>query len=62
MSKEYTSFAIMILGVLLPKFGVNVDENALTTTLYTLIMIFSGVFGMVARYKKGDIKLSGARK
>jgi len=62
MSKEYVAFAVMILGFILPKLGVEVDANALSTTIYTLVMIATGIVGMVSRYKKGDITLGGLKK
>lgn len=61
MSKEYVAFAVMLLGFILPKLGVEVDANALTTTIYTLVMVASGVIGMIARYRKGDINIAGVK-
>lgn len=61
MSKEYISFAVMLLGFILPKLGVEVDANALTTTIHTLVVVVAGIVGMVARYQKGGIDLLGRK-
>lgn len=61
MSKEYVSFAVMILGFVLPKLGVDVDANSLTTTIHTVVVVVAGLVGMIARYQKGDIDLLGRK-
>ena len=61
MSKEYIAFAVMILGFVLPKLGVDVDANTLTTTLHTLVVVIAGIVGMIARYQKGDITVLGRK-
>ena len=52
----------MVLTWVLPKIGVNVDANALSTTIATLVQIIGGVMVYWGRVRQGDITWYGARK
>ena len=62
MSQEYLSAVVAILAVLLPKFGVEIGSEALTTTLSTIITVISALWIMFRRYQRGDINVLGGRK
>lgn len=62
MSKEYVSFLVIILATILPKIGVEIANDALTTFVFVTATIIAGIVGAVARYSKGDISVLGKRK
>jgi len=62
MSKEYISFVVMLLATLLPKIGVALPSEDLTTAISVVVTIVAGLAGMAARYNKGDITLFGKKK
>jgi hypothetical protein len=58
MSQEYiAALAVVVVGVL-QLFKVNVG----TEFASQVIMALAGIWVMVRRYQKGDIKLSGVRR
>ncbi len=59
MSQTYIAILVNILATLLPKIGVTVGSEALTTTLQTLIVVISGVWVLIRRYKRGDVTVAG---
>lgn len=61
-STEYTAVIIMLLTQLLPKVGINLDQNAITTTITTLVTLGSGLWLLVKRYQRGGITMAGVRK
>lgn len=62
MSQTYVSAIVAILATLLPKLGVQVGSEELTSIISAVVVVVSGIWIIVRRYKKGDIKLSGRRK
>ena len=61
-STTYIAQIVTVLAVILPLFGIEASTEALTTTLQTVIVVASGVWTLVERYKKGDLKWFGSRK
>lgn len=61
MSVTISGWLLMVLTWLLPKFGVNVDANALTTTIATIVQIGGGILVWWGRYRQGDITWYGAK-
>lgn len=62
MSTTIVSTIIIILSALLPKIGVEIGNDALTTTVTTLLTLGAAIWIWVQRWKRGDIKPMGARK
>ena len=62
MSQIYASAIVILLAQLLPRIGVQFDNDTLTQFAQMLVTIVAGAWIMVRRYQQGDIKLSGARK
>lgn len=58
MSQEYTSALVIVVVGLLHAFGIEVGNELVSAVIVAL----AGVWVMVRRYQKGDIKLSGARR
>lgn len=62
LSQTYIATIALILAQVLPKFGITIGSEELTTTLSTLITIIGGIWIMVRRYQAGGINIFGARK
>lgn len=62
MSQIYIAAIVNVLAAVLPHIGVSTNNDALTTTIQTIILIGSSVWVLVRRYQKGDITALGARK
>lgn len=62
MSQTVISVVIMLLAEILPKIGIVVGSEQLTTTTSTLIVVISGIWVWVRRWQQGDVKWFGARK
>ena len=58
-STTYLAVIVNILSVLLPKVGITVGTEELTTTIQTIVAIFTGMWIMIQRYKRGDINVAG---
>ena len=50
----------MVLAQVLPKFGVVVGTDELTTTVATIVTIFAGIKVLYERYKRGDVSIFGS--
>lgn len=61
-SSTYIAVIVNILSVTLPKIGVEIGSENLTTTIQTLIALVSGVWVMIQRYRLGGITAFGSRK
>ena len=62
MSTTYTAVILNILSFILPKIGIEVGSEAVTTTVQTIVTIATGIWILVERYKKGGITIFGTRK
>lgn len=60
-STTYTAVLVMVLAQVLPKIGVNVGNDELTTTVSVLASVVAGVWVLVQRYKAGGINVFGKR-
>jgi len=52
----------MALGALLPKLGVEIGNEALTSAISVLTTIVGALWALVRRYQRGDVNVLGARK
>jgi len=62
MSTTYIAAIVSILATVLPRFGVSVSSEELTNILSALLVVGSGVWVIVQRYKRGDVTPIGVRK
>lgn len=62
MSQIYISGLVNLLAALLPALGLNIGDEALTTTIQTLVLVGSALWILIRRLAMGDIGLSGVRK
>ncbi len=61
ISTTYVATIVSVLSVLLPKLGITVGSEELTSTIQTLIVLGSGIWVLIRRYQKGGINIAGVR-
>lgn len=61
-SSQYLSAVVIVLVAILPKFGVQVGSEELTSWLQAGITFIGGCVIMYKRYKQGGISILGVRK
>lgn len=62
MSQTIVSLFVIILATVLPKLGVTIDNDALTTTISTILVLGAAAWAWIRRVKAGDITAAGVRK
>jgi len=62
ISTTYIAVMVNILSAVLPKMGLTIGNDALTTTIQTIMALGTGIWILIQRYKKGDVTMSGVRK
>jgi hypothetical protein len=62
MSPSYTSAVVAILATLLPRVGVEIGSEELTSLISAIVVVVSGLVIIYRRYMKGDITLLGGKK
>lgn len=62
ISTTYIAVIVNVLSFLLPKVGITVGSEELTTTLQTLITLASGLWILKERYAKGGVSVMGVRQ
>lgn len=62
MSTTILAVVINLLAVLLPKIGVEIGTEALTTTVATIVQVATGLWIWFRRYQAGGVTLAGIRK
>lgn len=62
MSQVYVGILVSVVASLLPKLGVNIGNDALTTTITTLVTLGGAFWALLARYRMGGVTLAGIRK
>lgn len=62
MSQTYLTTLVMILATVLPKLGIMVGSEELTTTIQTIVVIVGGLWVMWRRFQTGDINIFGQRR
>lgn len=62
MSKTYIGIVVMLLSEFLPRFGVTIGTEDLTTTVTVIGIIVGALVAFIGRYNAGGIKWFGARK
>lgn len=61
MSQTVISLLIVILSTVLPKLGVTIGNDALTTTISTILVLGAAIWAWVRRYQAGGINAAGLR-
>lgn len=62
MSLTYTSIIVAVLASVLPKAGIMIGTDELTTTISVLVTIAAGITALYGRYRAGGISALGFRK
>lgn len=62
MSQTIIAVLVNLGAIILPKLGLEIGSESLTTTITTLVAIGSAIWIYVRRYQAGDIKASGVRR
>ena len=62
MSLTYVSFSVVVLTYILPKLGVNITADALSSTITTIVQIVAGILVFYGRYRAGGVTALGLRK
>ena len=60
-SKEQVGRIAILIVTLFAFFGTDIDLDAMTTTILTIITVINAI-GYAIRYAKGDVTILGARK
>jgi predicted membrane channel-forming protein YqfA (hemolysin III family) len=62
MSQTYISIVVMVLASILPRIGISLGNEELTTFVSVVLTIGAGIWALIRRYQAGGIKVSGVRK
>ncbi len=60
-STTYAAIIVNILSFILPKMGITIGSDALTTTIQTVAIVGSGIVVMYKRYKQGGVTAMGVK-
>jgi len=61
MSKTYIGIAVTLLVPFLPKLGLQIGTEELTTTITTLVTFAGALYAFYGRWKAGGITILGTR-
>ena len=62
MSQTIVSMIVIILSTVLPKLGVvDIGNDAITTTVSTILVIGAALWAWIRRYQQGDVTIMGGR-
>lgn len=62
MSQTISAVIVQLLAIGLPKIGISVGSDSLTTTVSTILVVVSGLWIWWRRYRTGDVSPLGVRK
>ena len=62
MSQTIIMVLVNLAAVVLPRFGLEIGSESLTTTITTLAAIFSAIYIWYRRVQGGDVSVGGFRK
>lgn len=62
MSTTIITVAVMLLSQILPLIGIHLGNDALQTTIQTVIEVAGGIWIWYRRVSKGDVNALGAVK
>lgn len=61
MSQTVLAVFISLLAEMLPRIGVNLGNDALTTTVQTLLVVGAAIWIWIRRVQSGDVNAFGKR-
>ncbi len=61
MSQTYLAVIVMVLSNVLPKLGVEIGSDALTTTLSVILTVGAALWALVRRHQAGGVSVVGVR-
>lgn len=62
MSQTYIGVVVMLLSVFLPKLGMQIDNDALTTTVSVLFTLAGALWAFWGRWRLGGVNALGVRQ
>lgn len=62
ISQEYVSLLVVLLANLLPKVGLVLGTEPITTLATLIITVIGVIWAMYRRHRKGDISIVGTKK
>ena len=62
MSQTYIAVIISVLGSILPKLGISIGSDELTTTISVIVTIAGALWALIRRYQAGGVTTLGTRK
>lgn len=62
MSQTYIAIFVTLVAPLLPKLGLVIGNDELTTTITTVLAVGAAIWGFIRRYQAGGISIAGIRK
>lgn len=62
MSQTIISVFVIVASEFLPRIGINIGNEALTTTIQTLAVIGAALWIWFRRHQAGDINIVGVKK
>lgn len=62
ISTTIVAVAVNLLSFVLPLLGLTIGNEALTTTVQTILVVCSGLWIYVQRVRRGDVNFAGVRK
>ena len=62
VSPTYISALVIILGVILPRVGVTVGSEDLTTLITAGLTLIAGIVILYRKYKEGNVNILGFKK
>lgn len=62
MSQTYLAQIVMVLALVLPKIGVALPSDQLTTVVQGIVIVGGVFWTLYRRYQAGDITVAGTRK
>jgi hypothetical protein len=62
LSQTYVNAILIILAEFLPRMGFVIGTEKLTSLLQATIILISGIWILIRRYRRGDITATGVIK
>lgn len=61
MSQTYVGVIVMLLSVFMPKIGLTIGTDDLTTTITTITTVIGALWAFYGRYRLGGVTFAGLR-
>lgn len=60
-SQTYLAVVISVLAAVLPKLGVTIGSEELTTAVSVILTVLGGLWALIRRYQAGGVTVAGIR-